>query len=189
MKILAVSSKYKEYSRDIKYRLARELARRRYRIALYQDNNSTIAPSFPHGITSLLSPSGIAWPQKFKLENYLPYLNEDFLIIDDIMPYIPQLLCLDKGEEMPSEISPYVIAILNKDFLTRLVKPQQFMYEDFPELVDYIISKTPEMLPFPTGNPCCEGLCGKKNCPELMAEIITGGAKESDCALKNKRWM
>ncbi len=125
--------------------------------------------------------TGIIFPEKIKLDKILTYLKTDYLLIEGNLDIIaPKVLCVKNVEEL-NQINPLVIAIsgvitnskLNVDSLP-VLNPKV----DQKRLVDLVLKKSFEALPYPTPVNC--KACNS-NCQNLALNIISGKRRREDC--------
>ena len=138
--------------------LAGELRRRRYTAALLERTEaSPVRLSFDPARGGVLT-----FGQPQSLEALRPYLQEDFLLSLIPLPGVPDLSPRPAGG--PLTALPFL--------------PE----EPLTQLADRVVERVPELLPFPSGNPCCRA-CAAGSCPALLEAILAGRARPEDCGL------
>ena len=144
-------------------KIATELERRHRSTTLWLAADTAEQKAAAPQPAKTISGNSITFGNKMTLEDFLPYIHEDFLILDQPMDMLPNL-SLDKSE----------------NDLT-FAKAANFR-DDFPALVDFVEAHAPERMPFIFGNPCCRG-CSHGSCHGLLAAIIKGTADISECTV------
>jgi hypothetical protein len=187
MKIFAICGNNKVLCQDTINLVAKELSRRRYSVALWRQEEKPLpADSLPAGLDLLIQQtslgSSLLWPQNFQLKDLLPYIHEDFLLIDGYTPYAPHIICQDSQNDNDEYDRALTIAFITDKEADATANIFQ-LPSGLSHLVDFLIDKVPSALPFPQGNPCC-GDCNYADCPEFMRAIIKGDASHKDCSLQ-----
>jgi hypothetical protein len=186
MKIFAICGNNKILRQDTINLIVKELSRRRYSVALWrQEEKSLPADSLPSGLNLLAQQtsvgSSLLWPHNFELDKLLPYVHDDFLLIDGYTPYAPHIICQDQENNNDEYDRELTLAIISNKVPEGTANMFQ-LPSDLSQLVDFLIAKVPPALPFPQGNPCC-GDCNYADCAGLMRAIIKGEASHSNCVL------
>ena len=177
MKALIINGLNADANLELAEAMGKELNRRRYTFAIWQQKKEGNHNN--HGTTFLSSVKGstdISWQRQMPLEDLLPHIQEDFLLLTFNYGNLPNIVY-----NMPAPAADELtFAAVNcpASNLPGFILPAQL-----GELMDFIVAKTPDLMPFPDGNPCC-GLCGNKTCAGLLAKILNGTATSEDCLLK-----
>jgi molybdopterin-guanine dinucleotide biosynthesis protein B len=183
MKALAITGGQAKERRELSQSISTELIRRRYRVAQWLE--SALPPRLDAETTTVASASGraqITWEKTFRLEDFLPYLQEDFLLLDHGHEALP---CLSLPQDNMHTGDDYVIAYIGR-VRHAVNKPVFQTARHLSALVDFIVAETPDILPFPDGNPCCKA-CGRQDCREMLRDIIAHTATVNDCLLRSGR--
>lgn len=138
--------------------LADELRRRRYTVALLDQAADT-----PVRLRFDPSRGGtLTFREGRTLEQLRPYLMEDFLLSQISLPGLPDL--------SPSTADGPLTAL------------HLLPGEPVAVLADRVLEAVPALLPFPSGNPCCQA-CTSGSCQKLLEGILAGTARPEDCGL------
>ena len=143
---------------DLAPALAAALRRRRYPAALLE-------PGPDGGVRLRFDPSRdgiLTFSAPKTVEELRPYLQEDFLLSTLPLPGVPDL--------SPRQAAGPLTALA--------LAPG----EPVEALADRVVERTPELLPFPSGSPCCHA-CAAGSCPALLEAILAGRASPADCGL------
>lgn len=164
MKIFTLSGSTTAERTALAQKIATELERRHRPTALWLAAADTTAQenAAPQPAKTI-SGSSITFGRQMTLEDFLPYIHEDFLIIDHPMDMLPNFSLDNTTNDLTFGSAA--------DFAA-----------DFPALVDFIESHAPERMPFVFGNPCCRG-CSHGSCRALLAAIINGKATREECSV------
>lgn len=142
--------------------LAAALRRRRYTVALLDGTDQTpVRLSFDPGRGGTLT---FSTPRS--LDQLRPFLQEEFLLSLISLPGLPDL-------------SP---ATADGPLTALHLRPG----EPVEQLADRVLEKVPDLLPFPSGNPCCRA-CGAGSCQALLEQILAGQATGEDCGLAREQ--
>ena len=142
--------------------LADELRRRRYTVALLDDTEQApVRLSFDPSRGGILT---FSTPRS--LEQLRPFLQEDFLLPLLNLPGLPDL--------SPDTADGPLTALH--------LRPG----EPVAELADRVLETVPDLLPFPSGNPCCRA-CEAGSCQALLEQILSGQAKKEACGLAQEQ--
>lgn len=142
--------------------LAAALRRRRYTVALLDRTEQ--AP-----VRLRFDPSRggtLTFHTPRQLEELRPFLQEDILLSLLSLPGLPDL-------------SP---AVADGPYTALRLRPG----EPADELADRVLQSVPELLPFPSGNPCCQA-CSAGSCQGLLADILAQNARPEDCGLSREQ--
>lgn len=131
--------------------------------------------------------TSIIYPKKIDFPDVLPLIHTDFLLIEgNINIYAPKILCLKDLEEL-SLIDPLVIAlsgIITKSdqlkFVKSLPHPLLNPFTDREKLVEVVLKKSFEALPYPPPQNCQR--CGS-SCQEFSVKILEGKNLRENCPL------
>ena len=182
MKALAIVGGQDQERKELLQSISTELIRRRYRVAQWQKSASKQHLDVQTTtITSTSEHSQIIWRKEFRLEDFLPHLQEDFLLLDFAYETLPRLSLFK--DCLPPEDS-YALAYIGKAH--SIDKPVFQVPQHLSALVDFIVAETPDLLPYPDGNPCCKA-CGRKDCQEMLQDIIAHKATMDECVLRNEQ--
>lgn len=141
--------------------IAVELERRHRSVALWLETTPSNDTNIPKPSKTICDNS-ISFGRGLTLEESLPYIHEEFLIVDQPVYKLP-VLSLDE----------------NSNALT-FGKATDFT--DLPTLVDFIERTAPNSMPFVFGNTCCKG-CSHGSCQALLEKIIAGKATMEECTV------
>ena len=182
MKAIALRGESLAARENLAQYICRELTRRRFGVAYWR--NQQTGQGLEQNLTVLASGGGysqITWPKRRSLEDYLPYLHEDFLIIDHPYDNLPNI-ALSAGRGV--EADKFTLACVGE---AKIAENWPFFHikEQLPELLDFMVEQTPDLLPFPDGNPCCKA-CGRKDCAEMLVDIMQKKATPQACKLRKQ---
>ena len=138
--------------------LADELRRMRYTVALLEETEQG-------GVRLRFDPcrgGTLTFEEKRPLEQLRPYLQEDFLLCLVNLPGLPDL--------SPSTADGPLTALH--------LRPG----EPVSQLAGRVAQAVPDLLPFPSGNPCCQA-CAAGSCQKLLEGMLAGTARPEDCGL------
>lgn len=142
--------------------LAAELRRRRYTVALLDETEQALVRlSFDPSRGGTLT---FSTPRS--LEQLRPFLQEDFLLSLLNLPGLPDL--------SPDTADGPLTALH--------LRPG----EPVGELADRVLETVPDLLPFPSGNPCCRA-CEAGSCQALLEQILSGQATKDACGLAQEQ--
>ena len=96
------------------------------------------------------------------LEDLRPFLQEDILLSLLNLPGLPDL--------SPDTADGPLTALT--------LRPG----EGVADLADRLLEAVPDLLPFPSGNPCCHA-CSAGSCQKLLEDILSGRSQPEDCGL------
>lgn len=173
---------------DLAQKIAHELERRRFAVALWlEEAPESALPRAGETLTTLIKGNQeqgqITWQKQMELEDFLPHLHVDYLILDHDRSNLPHLL-------LPAEEANRLTLAFIGPARETIEQPRPYFVpeKDFAGLVDYIVRETPSLPPFPDGNPCC-GKCGYKDCGQFIGAVLAGEKSGADCALRDNSLM
>ena len=138
--------------------LAAALRRRRYTVALLdRTEQAPVRLRFDPARGGTLT-----FPTGRTLEQLRPFLQEEILLSRIPLPGLPDL-------------SP---ATADGPLTALHLHPG----EGADALAERVLEVLPDLLPFPSGNPCCRA-CAAGSCQQLLGEILAHRARPEDCGL------
>lgn len=147
---------------EIVKKIARELKRRHRTVALILEEQQK---EQEQQADKVIKGNTMSFGQAMDLEKYLPFITEEFLIVDHDIDMLPALS----------------VDATKNDLTFGFVDD----FADLGSLVDFVEEKAPVKMPFVFGNSCC-GACEPKTCRGLLREIIAGRASVNDCPLNDQ---
>ena len=91
MKILCIDGPDSDACLTLALCLSKELKRRRYQTAVWDQRDP--ADAIPEDTDMFLTNRGMCWPADKKLEDFLPLLRSDVLLICGRLPELPYVWC------------------------------------------------------------------------------------------------
>ena len=133
-----------------------------------------------------LHDSALLFPRSLQLQEILPLLQADFLIIEGMKDApVPKLVCAENTAQLAELVDGTCFGIsgLIADKLnTYEGLPVFCLQRNLPQLLSTVLSQSFEILPL--SDPECCSACGK-SCYQMAVDIVQGTATRSDCLLDN----
>ncbi|MGI6492555.1 MAG: (Fe-S)-binding protein [Pelotomaculum sp.] len=192
MKILAVCGTDLEFVSKMVQALVEELTYCRYQVAWWRQEVGKDLPNqgvLEHTLLEVHNGySQIYLPGQLTLEDSMPYLAHDFVIVEGEQGSAPQLICAANESDLKNLWTPLALAgvVTRHEFEENHHGQPVFAISQIKDLVKFLINAVPERLPFLVPNPCC-GACGRSDCKSMMADIVAGKAELKDCAILNAK--
>jgi hypothetical protein len=174
MKILCLHGSGPEICVSLAESLSKELKRRRYQTAVWDRSERDPAPDAPEGAAVFLTNHSMRWPAEKNLEGFLPLLRADVLLICGKLPQLPYVECGDGPQPEDDAPDPFLFE--------RVALDQMKSAETAVFLADRVVRDLPDALPFPSGNPCCQG-CDYGDCGRFMAGLLKQEVSPADCSV------
>ncbi|MDD4310552.1 MAG: molybdopterin-guanine dinucleotide biosynthesis protein B [Candidatus Cloacimonetes bacterium] len=131
-----------------------------------------------------LHDSALIFPHSLNLNEIIPLLKADFLIIEGMKDApIPKLVCAKSTAELDELIDGTCIGIsgiIASELSTYANLPVFCLQKDMAELMNTIMKNSFEVLPFSQAE-CCSA-CGA-TCYQMAENIVQGKATRLDCRL------
>jgi molybdopterin-guanine dinucleotide biosynthesis protein B len=167
--------------------LARELTRRGHEVAVIKHTShrldlpgkDTAMLGEAVGRVGFISPreSGVFWKKPLSLENIIPYLEADILLIEGFKAEktFPKIVCL-RGEPDDQDLfDGLVICAVGPAPEGRELDIPHLSLDEIEKITDLVEEKA-----FKLPNLDC-GSCGFETCYELAREIVRGNRSVEDC--------
>lgn len=174
MKILCLHGSNPEVCVSLALSLSKELKRCRYRTAVWDGSGSDLASEAPEDVSAFLTNHSMRWPDEKNLEDFLPLLRVDILLICGRLPQLPYVECGDDPEPEDSASDPFLFERVGLD--------QAGSADTAVFLADRVIRDLPDAVPFPSGNPCCQG-CDYGDCGRFMVGLLKKEVSPADCSV------